>query len=311
MSSISGLGSSAWSIVSQQNQRPQQKLSTQLQEDFDADGSGGIDTSELQSLMDDVAKRTGQSSSTSAKDMLAASDANGDGSLSAEELEAALPSRMPQPSTMDFAQARGGDAPDDLFSKVDSDGSGSVNTAELTSMLKQMSGDDSISDEDAQALFSALDSDGDGALTQSEFDAARPQAPGGMPPPAQASGGAAAASSTSASGEAAPAGGAGGAGGAAGAGGASSSTTVYDELDTNEDGEVSAQERLAGALKDAEEAKAAAGKDQASSTASASASDDTTLRQRARDAMIQTVNRAYQAASGAAAPATSTISYAV
>ena len=155
MTSISSLGNSnAWSLAIQ-SQRAQQnaKLSEKLSADFDADGDGGLNATELQSLMQDVNSRTGQSSNSSAKDLLSSSDSNGDGSLSASELEAVLPSLMPQPSTMDFAQSRGAGQSDDLFSKVDSDGSGSLSSDELKAMMQKMGGNQSVSQDDAQALF--------------------------------------------------------------------------------------------------------------------------------------------------------------
>lgn len=301
MTSISSLGSSAWSMASQASTRQPPKLSEKLQADFDADGSGALDATELQSLVDDMASRTGQSGSRSAQDLLSANDSDGNGSLSTAELESALSSMRPAPSTLDFAQGRGAGAEDDLFGKVDSDGSGSLSQDELTAMLQQMQGQgtsaNSTSSDDAQALFSALDSDGDGALSQSEFDAGRPQAGAGMPPPppaqeASATASASASSSTtaSASGAAAP----------AAAGG--SSTTVYDELDTNEDGVVSVAERLAGAAEASDsQGQGLVEQRQGSSPAWA---------QSARDALMATASRAYQAASGQFESARSSIRYA-
>ena len=140
MTSISSLGSSnAWSSAIQ-SQRSQQsaKLAEKLSANFDADGNGSLNETELQSLMDDIGSRTGQSGGSSAKDLLSSSDSNADGSLSTDELEAALPSMLPPPrSTMDFAQSRGAGQSDDLFSKVDSDGSGDVSSDELTALLHQ------------------------------------------------------------------------------------------------------------------------------------------------------------------------------
>lgn len=302
MTSISSLGSSAWSMANQASTRQPPKLSEKLQADFDADGSGTLDATELQSLVDDMASRTGQSGSRSAQDLLSANDSDGNGSLSTAELESALSSMRPAPSTLDFAQGRGAGAEDDLFGKVDSDGSGSLSQDELTAMLQQMQGQGAsansasgTSSDDAQALFSALDSDGDSALSQSEFDAGRPQAGAGTPPPpppqeASATASATASSTTtaSASGAAAP----------AAAGG--SSTTVYDELDTNEDGVVSVAERLAGAA-EASDSQGLVEQLQGSSPAWA---------QSARDALMATASRAYQAASGQFESARSSIRYA-
>jgi Ca2+-binding EF-hand superfamily protein len=126
MTSISSLGSSnAWSsAIQSQRSRQSAKLAEKLSANFDADGDGSLNETELQSLMDDIGSRR-QSGGSSAKDLLSSSDSNADGSLSTDELEAALPSMLPPPrSTMDFAQSRGAGQSDDLFSKVDSDGSG-------------------------------------------------------------------------------------------------------------------------------------------------------------------------------------------
>ena len=238
MTSISSVGS-AWSSASLQRsagQRPPEKLLSKL----DTDQSGGVDSTELQSLIDDVAQKTGMSLDTSAKDMLAQYDADGDGSLNGEELDGAMKNLLPPPpTTMEFAQSRGM-AGDDLFGKVDSDGDGSVSQDELQGLLEKMSGGTaSKTGTRSDELFAQLDTDGDGKLSQAEFDAGRPSeqasgtAGGGMPPPPP-----------------------GGPGGPGGAGGAQSSSTTYDPLDTNEDGVVSLAERLAGSSSAQEAAQA-------------------------------------------------------
>lgn len=246
MTTISSV-SSAWSSASVQRASRPGPSPERLLSKIDADGSGGVDSTELQGLLDKVAKKTGTSSAsgdTSATDLLTQYDANGDGNLNADELGKTMQSIMPARSTMDFAQARNstdsagsstsaatGEAGDDLFGKVDSDGDGAVSKTELQALMEAMSGGTAsqtgVSSDDA---FAALDQDGDGSLTQAEFDAGRPSGDG---PPAGAM----------------PPSGGGGPGGARGAGGAQggSQATTYDPLDTNEDGVVSLAERLAGA----------------------------------------------------------------
>ncbi len=246
MTSISSVGS-AWSSASLQRsagQRTPEKLLSKL----DTDQSGGVDGTELQSLIDDVAQKTGMGLDTSAKDMLAQYDADGDGdgdgSLNGEELGSAMKNLLPPPpTTIEFAQSRGmerGMAGGDLFGKVDSDGDGSVSQDELQGLLEKMSGGTaSKTGTRSDELFAKLDTDGDGQLSQAEFDAGRPSeqasgtAGGGMPPPPP-----------------------GGPGGPGGAGGAQSSSTTYDPLDTNEDGTVSLAERLAGSSSAQEAAQA-------------------------------------------------------
>jgi Ca2+-binding EF-hand superfamily protein len=237
MTTISSV-SSAWSGASVQRASRPPPSPERLLSKIDADGSGGVSDTELQGLLDDVAKKTGVSSQTSAADLVKQYDANGDGSLNADELGKTLQSVLPPPpSTMAFAQSRSGDsssaatgqAGDDLVGKVDSDGDGSVSQTELQALLEVMSGGTaSKTGVSSDQVFSQLDANGDGSLSEAEFDAGRPsgaegeaggmQAMGGMPPPP---------------------------GGPGGAGG-SSSAASYDPLDTNEDGVVSAAERLAG-----------------------------------------------------------------
>ncbi|MDD0816669.1 XopAW family type III secretion system calcium-binding effector [Curvibacter sp. HBC28] len=219
------------------------RLAERLMSRFDSDSSDSVDSTELQSLLDDVAKKTGVSASSSASDLLASNDSDGDGNLSSQELAQTLQSILPPPSTMDFAQSRSsssgsatGQAGDDLFSKVDSDGSGAVSQEELQGLLEHMSGnrDSTATSTEATALFQQLDSDSDGSLSSSEFDAGRPQ---------NSADSGASNSTASANRPAPPPGGPGGPGRS---GGASSSTSeTYDPLDTNQDGVVSMEERLA------------------------------------------------------------------
>lgn len=249
MTSISSV-SSAWSntYAQRSSAQPQPgRLSQRLQTKFDQDQSGGIDATELEGLLSDVAKKTGTSSTTSAAELLASNDANGDGSLSGNELESTLKRILPPPpSTMEFAQSRGmstdtatSQENNDLFGKVDTNGDGSVSQDELQGLLEKMSGGTaSKTGVSSNEVFSKLDTDSNGSLTQAEFEAGRssggqnqvaggkppggmPPPPGGMPPPP---------------------------GGAGGASSTENSSTTYDLLDTNEDGVVSAAEQAAASL---------------------------------------------------------------
>lgn len=254
MSTISGVSSasSAWSNVSatRSNRPPGGMSPDKMFAKVDADGSGGVDKTELQGLLDKVAQKTGVSNSSSTDQLFSKMDSNGDGSLSKDELGKGMKDIMPPPSTMDFAQSRSDSTDsstsgkDDLFAKVDTNGDGSVSQAEMKSLMDIMdkmasgSGSDSSSSTSATSdtsssssgpsssdMFSKLDTNGDGSLSKAEFEAGRPQGgngphgAGGMPPPP---------------------------GGAGGAGSSSASSTTYDPLDTNQDGVVSAQERMAG-----------------------------------------------------------------
>ena len=236
MASITSSVSSAWSSASMQRAQRPSPSPERLLAKMDADGSGGVNAAELQGLLDDVARKTGVGGQASAADLVKQYDSDGDGSLNADELGKTMQSVLPPPpSTMAFAQSRSegagstGQAGDDLFGKVDTDGDGGVSQTELQALLEKMSGGTaSQTGVDSDELFSQLDADGDGSLSQAEFDAGRPSggpaggAVGGMPPP--------------------PPGGPGGPGSTS-----ASSGTTYDPLDTNEDGVVSASEQAAGA----------------------------------------------------------------
>ncbi|PQA79140.1 EF-hand domain-containing protein [Rhodoferax sp. TS-BS-61-7] len=231
MSTISGVSGSgnAWAALNTQRSQHQAKMFAKV----DADGSGGVDQTELGSMLSKISDKTGASVGD-AKELFTQMDSNSDGSLSSDELDAGMQALMPPPpSTMEFAQSRGmggsGGSQDDLFAKVDTDGDGSVSQDELqvlTDKIKEDTGQDVSQD------FAKLDTDGDGQLSQTEFEAGRPQPPEG---------------SQGAQGPGGPR----GPGGPGGAQGASSSDTTYDALDTNQDGTVSEVERMVGELKEA------------------------------------------------------------
>jgi Ca2+-binding EF-hand superfamily protein len=248
MSTISGVSSSgdAWAAMKAQRSQHQAKMFAKV----DTDGSGGVDKSELQTMMADMASKTGATAGTVSDTQFAKMDANSDGNLSSDELGKSLKDILPPPSTMDFAQSRtdSTSGKDDLFSKIDTNGDGSVSKAELHSLVDKMAADGNSNSTTATSatpsnsssssdMFAKLDANGDGSLSQNEFEAGPPQGDkaahghqgtqgaGGPPPPP-------------------PAGGAGGAGASS-----SASSTTYDPLDTNQDGVVSLAERLAGSTK--------------------------------------------------------------
>nr|WP_315473516.1 EF-hand domain-containing protein [uncultured Rhodoferax sp.] len=231
MSTISGVSgsSNAWAALNTQRSQHQAKMFAKV----DTDGSGGVDQTELGSMLSKISEKTGASVGD-AKELFTQMDSNSDGSLSSDELDAGMKALMPPPpSTMEFAQSRGmggsGGSQDDLFAKVDTDGDGSVSQDELqvlTDKIKEDTGQDVSQD------FAKLDTDGDGQLSQTEFEAGRPQPPEG---------------SRGAQGPGGPR----GPGGPGGAQGAASSDTTYDALDTNQDGTVSEVERMVGELKEA------------------------------------------------------------
>ena len=73
---------------------------------------------------------------------------------------------------------------DDLFSKVDSSGDGSIDTTEFSELARKLA-ENSGSSIDADEAFSTYDADGDGVLNEEELDTfmkdnAPPPPPGGM-----------------------------------------------------------------------------------------------------------------------------------
>lgn len=318
--SVSSSSSGAWATAMQRPQRPNKE---ELLKRADSDGSGGVDASELQQML---ANRPGAANSASGSSATSSStdassavdfsqlDSDSSGSLDATELDAAMKALMPKPSsTMEFAQQRGMGgmgAPggqggsDDLFSKVDGNSDGSIDSDELKTLQEQMG----LQDDDA---FSRLDTDSSGSLSADEFAAGRPQGGQGS----QSAGGTLNVQGSSqgtqgAQGGRGP-GGPGGAGGPPPAGGgdgdaddtstsstsssgSTSSSTTIDPLDTNEDGVVSAQERAAGELKKLmEQALKAADSD---GDQSLSASEVSSL----KDAVAQALDKATGASSSSA-----------
>lgn len=221
-SGVSGSGSNAWASMHAQRQ-------ARMFAKVDSDGSGSVDKTELSAMLDKVSEKTG--SSFDVDQAFSQMDSNGDGTLSSDELSDGMKNLMPPPpSTMDFAQSRGASSQqeDELFGKIDTNGDGSIDSDEMKVFTDKVKSD---TGQDADDMFAKLDSDGDGKVSQAEFEAGKPQGPGGPqgakgPPPA------------------------GGPRGDAGPSGSSDSKT-YDKLDTNKDGVVSEMERLVGELKNA------------------------------------------------------------
>lgn len=197
ISSVNSNNSNAWATMAAERK-------AKLFAKTDTDGSGGVDSTELQTLMDKVSERTGVTNPSTAADLMSRLDTNGDGTLDATELQKGIANIVPLPSTMDFAQARGTSA-----TSATSRGDTSNGITITTTVTTTVSGNSDSGD----GTFAGLDTDGDGKLSKTEFNAGKPQG-AGSPPSADAS---------------------------------SSDNTVYDPLDTNKDGIVSAAEAAAGA----------------------------------------------------------------
>lgn len=213
----------------------------------DANSDSSLSKDELLSALGGSSAASDSEKLSSAVDGLIGSlDSDKNGSLSATEFSSfssqfdygsgsTLLAAQEQASAMQqqFAQ--------NLYSSLDSDSSGGISADELTSALTSAG----QSSTDASSLFSSLDSDEDGSISEDELssalkeaDANRPPPP---PPPANDSGTASASESTSDSSSASASSSASSSGSTASSGG----TTSYDPLDTNKDGYVSEQERMA------------------------------------------------------------------
>jgi len=76
-------------------------------------------------------------------------------------------------------------SPEEMFQKLDTDGSNSLDEMELQAMIDRMSermGGENVPSVDD--MMAKLDGDGDGVVSQEELEAGRPAGPppGGMPP---------------------------------------------------------------------------------------------------------------------------------
>ena len=195
ISGLSGSGSSA--LLQQMRERMMSRL--------DGDGDGAISQAEF------TTGRPKGASEADATQRFAQIDADGDGSLTATEISSHFQQLAPQTQgALLMAQGTGGEsggamggcsgggggggraraAADELFSKLDSDGDGSVSKSELESAFQSIAaangGDATTATQQADDLFAKLDSDGDGAVSQSETEQAmRPHGhhPHRPPPP--------------------------------------------------------------------------------------------------------------------------------
>lgn len=158
----------------------------------DADGSGGVDKTELQTMFSKIAEKTG-TTAADAETQFSQMDTDGDGSLSADELDTGMKSLMPPPSsTMEFAQRMsGGQPPDgpppggpppdgggDEASSTSSTSSTSSSSSSSSTDPLDTNGDGTVSAQERaagalkemlQSLAKAMDSDGDGSISKDEI----------------------------------------------------------------------------------------------------------------------------------------------
>ena len=113
----------------------------------------------------------------------------------------------------------------EMYDKMDADGDGSVTQEEFVAARP-----DDVTEEMAANLYNSFDTDTSGSLTESEFETAMNQAPPPPPPPP---------------------------GGGGGMGSSTEKSQTFSELDTNQDGVVSAEELAAARPDDVTEEMAA------------------------------------------------------
>ena len=174
MSTISGVSStgSAWPDISTRASARSERMFAKV----DADGNGGVDKSELQTMLDDISKKSGKTLG-SADDLMTKMDSNGDGSLSKDELAAGMKSLMPRPaSTVQFAQRGAGGPPPEC---PPPDGASASGTSSTSTDPLDTNGDGVVSAEERMAgelkdvmkdLFAAADTDRDKSISPGEAD---------------------------------------------------------------------------------------------------------------------------------------------
>ena len=113
----------------------------------------------------------------------------------------------------------------EMYDKMDADGDGAVTQEEFVAARP-----DDVTEEMAANLYNSFDTDTSGSLTESEFETAMNQAPPPPPPPS---------------------------GGGGGMGASTEESQTFSELDTNQDGVVSAEELAAARPEDVSEEMAA------------------------------------------------------
>ena len=135
------------------DQAPNTELADAVISALDADGNGTISSDELSNGL------TSAGSSADSNQIFSALDKNQDGTVSKDELAASLTPQPPQQASSD-----------ELFSSLDADSDGSVSGSELTSALQ--AGHSSTSSDTSAALLKALDSDSSGGVSSDELKAA-------------------------------------------------------------------------------------------------------------------------------------------
>jgi Ca2+-binding EF-hand superfamily protein len=148
---------------------------------LDADSSGGISESELETLAQKISKDTGQTIDT--KKTISTYDTDGNGELSSQEMSAFMQATMQQ--GMGMMRMSGGpgkgEGPGNLFKALDADSSNGVSQSELDEWATNMSSETGKTLDTSKAI-STYDTDGNGELSSTEFKSFL-DASGIKPPP--------------------------------------------------------------------------------------------------------------------------------
>lgn len=176
-------GSSSWANFQMQMMtETMQKHRDEMFNKIDSNSDGGIDKTEFSVLAQQMAATTGTSSNSSTgtgttqgvDNVFSTYDTNGDGILSADELDAYMKANPPPPDAMGgFMGAMNAQGmkkhQDEMFSKLDSNSDGSIDKTEFASLTKKIS-EDTGNALDVDSVFSTYDTDGDSKLSKDELN---------------------------------------------------------------------------------------------------------------------------------------------
>ncbi len=161
--------SNSLNFGSQMGVQSMQQFKEKMFSKIDSDGSGGIDKTEFSDLAKKMSEMSG--SSPNVEDVYSKYDANGDKSLSMDEMDSFMKDNAPTPPPVNgLMGGQGMQNPlEDLLSKIDSDSDGSINKSEFEDFAKHIS-ERTGESTDVDDVFSTYDTDGDNSLSMDEMD---------------------------------------------------------------------------------------------------------------------------------------------
>jgi len=182
VSSISTSNSYLLQMLLQTTQQRQNDLFTKV----DTSGDSKVDKTEFSALAKKLSEDAGSTIDT--EDVFATYDANGDGTLSEDELKTFMEENAPPPNDLNGPMGQMSSQAmqenlEDLFSKIDSDGNSAISESEFSTFASNAtSGSGTTSS--VEDIFSAYDTDGDGTLSEEELSVFMKDNPP-PPPPTQ------------------------------------------------------------------------------------------------------------------------------